>query len=943
MTKLAKIIAVSVSALLLLILLLLFTVPVIFKEKIKTKVQQVISESINAKVNFKDYKLSFFRNFPDLSFGLDDLSVIGIDKFENDTLAGFKSFDLVFNLPSLFKKSGYEIKSIVIDRAMLYITYLEDNSFNWDIATDTATTATIEEEESTTSGMKILLKKVSVHNSLLQYTDKTLDVKAIINDLNFDLTGDMTLNETDLKIKLNAGDVNFIMEGIKYLNRAKANGELDLLANLDTYRFTFRENYLTINDLKINFTGWVEMPEDDISTDILFKSEQTSFKTLLSLIPAVYMNDFQNLNASGEFSLSGSAKGVYSDADSTMPDISVNLVVSNGLVSYPALPEKISNINIKADAYVDGKDMDKTTAGIEKFHMELAGNPFDVTFALKTPVSDPDIRGSMTGKIDLTALSNAIPLDSLNLSGIIEMSVKMAGRLSMIEKQQYDKFQASGNMGIKDMLVEMTGYPEVRINEAGFEFSPAYAALTGASLKIGENSDFQINGRLENYIPYLFKDETIKGNLVLRSNMVDASEILSKIIADTTEIEDTTALALIRIPQNIDFDFNALIHQFRYDKIKAGNVKGHILVKDGILSIRETGMNILGGLVTMNADYDTRDTLKPVMKADFSIQGIGVKDGFNTFNTIKKLAPAAQGVDGKVNLKLNYESLLGSNMMPLIKTISGGGKLQSDRITLVESAAYDKMKELLKLGENYTNTFRDLNVSFNIRAGRVYVDPFDVKAGNIRMNISGDQGIDQTMNYFIKTEIPRSELGGSVNSFIDGISAQASALGFAFKMPSDVMKINVRITGVFGKPIVTLVFGSGTGESVTGIKASVTETVRENATKAIDEGKEKLRTEAEARGDRLIKEAEEKAQMLRDEAAKSAETIRKEADLQAQKLVDEASSKGPVAKLAAQKAADTLRREADKKAAQLVQEADARAIKMVEEAKAQKEDLINKI
>ncbi|HBE39876.1 MAG TPA: hypothetical protein DDW27_01470 [Bacteroidales bacterium] len=943
MTKLAKIIAVSVSALLLLILLLLFTVPVIFKEKIKTKVQQVISESINAKVNFKDYKLSFFRNFPDLSFGLDDLSVIGIDKFENDTLAGFKSFDLVFNLPSLFKKSGYEIKSIVIDRAMLYITYLEDNSFNWDIATDTATTATIEEEESTTSGMKILLKKVSVHNSLLQYTDKTLDVKAIINDLNFDLTGDMTLNETDLKIKLNAGDVNFIMEGIKYLNRAKANGELDLLANLDTYRFIFRENYLTINDLKINFTGWVEMPEDDISTDILFKSEQTSFKTLLSLIPAVYMNDFQNLNASGEFSLSGSAKGVYSDADSTMPDISVNLVVSNGLVSYPALPEKISNINIKADAYVDGKDMDKTTAGIEKFHMELAGNPFDVTFALKTPVSDPDIRGSMTGKIDLTALSNAIPLDSLNLSGIIEMSVKMAGRLSMIEKQQYDKFQASGNMGIKDMLVEMTGYPEVRINEAGFEFSPAYAALTGASLKIGENSDFQINGRLENYIPYLFKDETIKGNLVLRSNMVDASEILSKIIADTTEIEDTTALALIRIPQNIDFDFNALIHQFRYDKIKAGNVKGHILVKDGILSIRETGMNILGGLVTMNADYDTRDTLKPVMKADFSIQGIGVKDGFNTFNTIKKLAPAAQGVDGKVNLKLNYESLLGSNMMPLIKTISGGGKLQSDRITLVESAAYDKMKELLKLGENYTNTFRDLNVSFNIRAGRVYVDPFDVKAGNIRMNISGDQGIDQTMNYFIKTEIPRSELGGSVNSFIDGISAQASALGFAFKMPSDVMKINVRITGVFGKPIVTLVFGSGTGESVTGIKASVTETVRENATKAIDEGKEKLRTEAEARGDRLIKEAEEKAQMLRDEAAKSAETIRKEADLQAQKLVDEASSKGPVAKLAAQKAADTLRREADKKAAQLVQEADARAIKMVEEAKAQKEDLINKI
>jgi vacuolar-type H+-ATPase subunit H len=685
------------------------------------------------------------------------------------------------------------------------------------------------------------------------------------------------------------------------------------------------------------------MPEDDITTDLTFKSDQTSFKTLLSLVPAVYMTDYKDLNTTGEFSLSGSAKGVYSDADSTLPDIALNLSVNNGLISYPALPEKISNINLKADVFVDGKDMDKTTANIEKFHMELAGNPFDMTFAIKTPVSDPDIRGSMIGKIDLTALSNAIPLDSMNLSGIIDLSLKMAGRISTIEKGQYDKFQASGNMGIKNMLVEMSGYPGIKINNAAFEFSPASAALTGTDIRIGERSDFRINGKLENYLPYLFKDETIKGNLDLRSNMVDAAEILSMIAADTTEVKDTTALALIKIPENIDFDFNAQINDFRYGKIKAKNVKGHILLKNGVMSIRETGMNILGGTMAMNADYDTRDTLNPRLKADINIQSIAVKDGFEAFNTIQKLTPAAKGVEGKVNLKMTYESLLGSNMMPVISTITGGGKLQSDEITLLESATYDKMKELLKLGENYTNTFKDLNLSFNIKTGRIYVSPFDVKVGNIKMNIGGDQGIDQTMNYFIRTEIPRSELGNSVNSFIDGISAQASALGFSLKMPSDVMKINVRVTGLVGKPIVTPVFGTGTGESTAGLKATATETVNETAAKVVDEGKDKLRKEAEAQGDRLIKEAGERAQKLRDDAAKSAETIRKEADLRAQKLIDEASSKGPVAKLASQKAADTIRKEADKKATQLVQEADTRATKMVEEAKTKKEELINKI
>ena len=56
------------------------------------------------------------------------------------------------------------------------------------------------------------------------------------------------------------------------------------------------------------------MPGDDIETDLQFGTEQTSFKTLLSLVPAVYMNDYADLKASGDFTMSGSAKGVYSDA-----------------------------------------------------------------------------------------------------------------------------------------------------------------------------------------------------------------------------------------------------------------------------------------------------------------------------------------------------------------------------------------------------------------------------------------------------------------------------------------------------------------------------------------------------------------------------------------------------------------------------------------------------
>lgn len=942
MKKAAGIFVKILLGLILLILILLFTVPVLFKDKIRTTVEQVINESVNATVKFEDYNLSFFRNFPNLAFSMKNLSVVGIDEFSADTLAGFNSFDFVFNLASLLGDSGYEVKSVIMDRAVVNGIVLKDGKANWDIVKDTTSTEEVE-EETEPSTLKIQLKKVAIKNSNIAYLDYESDMQAYLKGLNFELSGDMTMSETDLQMALNVADFTFIMEGMKYLSKAELDSKIDMLANLDNMNFTFRENHFAINDLRLNFAGSVAMPGEDITTDVTFNTPQTSFKTLLSLVPAFYMNDYQDLKATGEFALSGFAKGIYSDADSTLPDVGLSLSVANGLISYPDLPESISNINIKTNVAVDGKVMDNTTVDVPVFHFELAGSPFDMTFALKTPMSDPDFRGSMKGKVDLSALSKAVPMDSLNLSGIINMSVEMAGKLSMIEKEQYESFHATGNMNISDMLVEMAGYPGVSINQAGFTFTPGYSTMSNTSINVGGNSDFQLAGRLENYIPYVFSDGTIKGQLSLRSSLVDVSEIMSKMAVDTTTVEDTASLAVITIPKNIDFIFDALIKDFSYDNIKAQNVKAQLIVRDGVLSIRDAGMNILNGTIGMNADYDTRDSLKPQMKADFDMKNIGIKDAFNTFNTVQQLAPAAKGIDGRMNASLNYVSLLGSDMMPVISSINGAGKLHSDEVTLVESATFDKIKGVLQMSDKLSNTFKDVNISFKLADGRVIVAPFDVKAGSVKMNIAGDQGLDQTINYVVKTELPRTALGGSVNSLINNLTSQAASYGVAFK-PSDVIKVNVKVTGTFKDPKVAPFFGGSEGESASGgVKEVVKETVKQTVTNVVDEGKEKARAEAEAQAAKIVEEAEQRAQQVRDEAARAAEKLREEAAAQAQKLIDAAASKGALAKIGAQKSADQINKTADTKANQLVQEADVQANKIVEEAKVKSQALVDKI
>jgi uncharacterized protein involved in outer membrane biogenesis len=808
-----------ILGIILVILILLFTIPIIFKEQIKSKVVQVINKSVYATVKFDDYKLGFFKDFPNLTFSLKNVSVTGLGKFEGDTLASFKTFDLAFNLLSILSKSGYEVKSIIVDQAKVNALVLKNGTANWETTKPSVSTTktqqvaqaanpapesspAISSTSSSGSSFKVMLRKVEIKNSSIVYSDSSLSLYARLEELNFRIAGSMTFTETLLKMNLNSGTTTVIMNGVKFLNKAKIDSKINMLAEPDSMKFTMRDNYFSINDLKISLSGMVKMQGKDIKTDLHFGTDKASFKTFMSLIPSVYMKGYEDLKASGDFSLSGTAKGIYRLADKTFPDISIDLLVNNGLISYPSLPEKISNINVNANVFIDGNVLDRTTVNLQKFHFELAGSPFDMTFFLKTPMSDPDFKGTMNGRLNLNALSKAVPMHRMSFSGVIDMALSMSGRLSMIEKEQYESFDVRGTLGIKDMIYSFTGYPRLEIKDAVLSFSPAFTKIESAHMIVAGKSDYSVTGNLENYIPYVFRNKILNAKLVIHSNLTDVSSIMNSMSDSTSAVQDTTGLPIIPVPKNIDFDFNALIEKLSYDNISAEKVKGHIFARDGILSFRETGMNILGGTISMNADYDTRNIVRPVMKADFDIENIVIKDAFNTFNTVKKFAPAAIGVDGKISAKLEYTSLLGKDMMPIVNSINGKGNIKSNEITLVDSKTFDKMKEILKLSDKYENSFKDVNINFRIADGRVYVSPFDIKTGNLKMNISGDQGLDQSINYLVKTEFPRADLGGSVNSLIDNLSSKASALGIKVKLP-DIIKLNVKVTGTYTKPVVT--------------------------------------------------------------------------------------------------------------------------------------------
>ncbi|MBE0680186.1 MAG: AsmA family protein [Bacteroidales bacterium] len=933
MKKGLKITGIIIGSLLAIILAGGILVPILFKDKIREKIETEINTMVNARVAFDGYKISLFRAFPNVSFTLRELTVAGVDDFEGDTLADVKSFSLVFNLLSLFGDDGYEIKSITVDRPLVNALVLEDGKANWDIIKETPeevpgeTPDTLQQES-----LQVVLRKFNVNDGRIYYSDRQSDMAAEVRDLDFNLSGNMSASRSVLVMDLAAGGVDFVMDKIPYLTGGTIGFQADIDALLDSMKFTLKDNLLKINDVALNFSGTASMPGDDIDLDLAFSTPETAFKSLLSLVPAFYMKGYEELKASGTFSLEGVVKGIYSSADSTFPDITARLKAKDGVISYPDLPEKITAINIDGRVQTDGKEMDNTTVDVSRFHFELAGNPFDMTMQLATPLSDLSVAAAAKGRIDLAKLQQAIPLDSITINGLVDVSIEMAGRMSMLENKMYDQFKASGDLTISDMAMTMVDMPALKISNAGFVFNPASAELTGMAATMGEKSDFTLSGRLENYISYLFSNGTIKGNLSLKSKMVDLNEILDIIPSDTLDT-DTAALEVFQIPKNIDFTFDAVVERMAYGKLSADDVKGKIIVRDGVVTLSETGMNALGGSMLVNASYDTRDTLKPLVDAKMLISAVNIRETFNTFNTVRQLVPAAAGLGGSVTVKMDFRSLLSNSMMPLINTMSGSGELTSESVQIMESKSFDIMKSVLKMNKAYTNVIKDLKATFIINDGRLFVKPFDTKLGNIKLNVSGDQGLDRTINYLIKTEIPSAELGASAAALMGALSSQLAAFGLS-ATPPEIIKVNLRVGGTFTDPVVTPVFAGSTGGQ-TGVStvSAVTTAVTEEITQKVNDA-------AREQADRIMKEAGEKADMLRKEAESSAEVIREEADLKGKKLIKDAEARGPIAVVAAKKAADALNKEADKRATQLVTGANAKADSLLAEAKAKADELL---
>jgi len=921
------------------LLILLITAPFLFKGKIMTEVQHQINKNVNAKVEFADFNLSMLKGFPNLSVSLEDLKVVGVDTFKTDTLMQFDKFEARVNLISAIKMENIKIRSVILEKPKIHVIMLNDSLTNFDIMKETGEPGPQEKEDTAAGGemnFNVALKRFAITDADIRFTDYASGMTAVLNDWDFELNGDMSKDLTTIELSTQIAGIDFKSGGIRYMNNASFSFIASLSADMANHTYTMQKNEIRLNDLVLGINGSVQMPpEKDMAMDLSIKTKKTDFKTLLSLVPAIYKNDFSDVQTKGSLALNGNIKGMM--GDERMPNADMELVVENAMFKYPDLPKSVENININTKLHFDGTNNDNTTIDVNRFHVELAGNPIDAVLHLATPISDPQVESTVKGKLDLASLADVVPMEGMKIKGFVNSNIAMAGRMSYIEQEQYEQFKAEGSVELSAFSMQGEDLPgEVIISHTLLNFSPQYVELADFNAQIGQ-SDFYMNGKIENFIAYFLDKETgvLKGNFNFRSNNINVNEFMSEEPAEQqaeAAPEDTTPMSVVEVPGDLDFRLTTNIGHLLYDKLDISDIDGLIELKEGRMLLSRLNMNLLEGSMEMNGEYNTRDVRTPKIDFAMAIKRFDIPSAFHAFEVVQKLAPIAKNCEGRFSADLTIASALDKHMNPAYNTMSGAGTIASDNIKMNNSKTFNKISSVLKIDKYKTMELEDVEMHFEIKEGRVFVDPFDVKAGKTKMTVSGDQGIDQSLNYNIDMKVPKSLFGSQANKVVGDLISKAGAEGINIDR-SDVMDMAVAVSGMMNDPEVNVKFTGAEG-TATSVKEQATEKVKEKIDKTKDEAKAKAREQAE----KIMKEAEKKAEQIRKAGKRSAQKVRDEADDKADMLVKEANN--PIAKAAAKKAAEKIRKEADEKADKIEREADQNADKVLREAR-KKADKLN--
>jgi F0F1-type ATP synthase membrane subunit b/b' len=457
---------------------------------------------------------------------------------------------------------------------------------------------------------------------------------------------------------------------------------------------------------------------------------------------------------------------------------------------------------------------------------------------------------------------------------------------------------------------------QLKNNIAKGKMTPALFKVEQLTTHIGQN-DFNFSGQLENIFDYVFDNKMLEGKVKMTSKRLNLNEFMdpapaAKGSSTNPPVTKEESFAPIKVPENINVMVDANIDQLTYSNMDLKNCKGVVAVTDQKMKMQDVAAQLFGGAVHFDGLYDTKGTEKPSFNMNLGMDKMPFGNVFNTFNTIKMIAPLGAYLEGIFNTKIELSGKMGEGLMPDLNTLNFSGFVHTLNGNIKNLKALEEIGNKLNISEVKSLSINDTKNWIELKNGVFNLKEFDYKLKDINFKIGGSHSLTQDMAYTIKTKIPRKLLdknavGAAANQGLNFLSKEASKYGVNINN-GEFINVLISICGNIKNPKINIKPTGSDGSST--IQSEVATTLKETTQKVKDSIQNRANEEigkAKAKAEEELNKAKERAQQEMQRAKDSLAAIAKK---ETQRIAD--SIKNKVKDQVGTKATEILKGKTDK-------------------------------
>lgn len=573
-----------------------------------------------------------------------------------------------------------------------------------------------------------------------------------------------------------------IRNGLVNYNASK-NPATGLTLKLDTKLPSLDVNRLLVKITPLSFKMGGDYFDGTIETIGLTSPDiNAKIKSNLDLKKLHEGLGIQNMDFSGKLIADVTAKGVYDKSKRLFPVTKGSVELQNASLKTEWYPNPISAINLIANVNnATGKYKDLMVK-VTPASFDFEGKKMYVNASLEN-FDDIIYDVKAKGEIDLGRVYKVFVQENLNIEGFVRADLSLKGRQSDAAGGRYNRLNNSGTLYLQNISTTSSYLPKpFVIREGLFSFNQNQMNFKNFLASYGQ-SDFKMNGQMQNVINFVMSDKAVlKGEFKVESNYLNVDEFAggssSKGVVSSSEnvSKPTSPSGVVVVPPNLNLSLLANFKKVNFEGLSINNLTSYLKMDKGEMQLKNTGFNLIGCQVKMNASYKNLNQKKAFFDYKLIAKEFDVKKAYNEVKMFRDMAPAAKTAEGIVSLDYNVAGYLDQNMMPIYPSLKGGGVLSVKKVKMKGFKLFNAVSKTTSHDGIRNPDLSEIDIKSTVKNNIMTVEQFKFKVAGFRPKISGQASLDGKLNLKMRLGLP----------------------------PLGIIGIPLKITGTQEKPVVKI-------------------------------------------------------------------------------------------------------------------------------------------